>query len=173
MKKFDRMINNIHLRFWESGRSVQHLMICILSPLFLFSSCTNGLKTSHKGDDLSQEEKLDAFVSGAKEKCQEKFPMEIDEGMTFTHFDFISGYNYMVYTIECDETIWDIEEMRRNRDEMYENMLQNAGELFTQEVITDFMEVGIKELQYKYVGTSTGKIFVLHIKPSEIYEKSK
>lgn len=146
--------------------------LCLLL-FFISVSCVNGSQHSQNSSDVSQEEKLEAYVRGMKKTTLENIPMEVDEGMMLTNFDFISGYNYVVFTIECDETMCDIEEMRRNRKEIKTLMIDNAREQFTPEMISDCEEIGIKELQYKYVGVSSGKTFVIHIKPSELYDHQK
>lgn len=136
--------------------------------MFIFVSCSNRTDSSNVRDTISKEDELEAYVNGMKKTVEEKLPVEIDEGMTMTKISFVPGYNYFVYTIECDENIYSIEEMRRNRDAVKTFMIENGRELFTKEMIEDFKYLDIKEIQYQYKGISSGKILSIHIGISEL-----
>lgn len=117
--------------------------------------------------DCSDDNPL-ALLESVVESTRLQTPMPVDEGMVMT--DVFLDDHYFTYIYECDESVYDLNFMEENMDELKELMLvelSGSDDIMIKD-LSDLLKKTHYGLKYKYVGTSSGKAFSVCIEPEEL-----
>lgn len=94
-------------------------------------------------------------------------PVVVDEGMVMT--DVFLDDRYYTYLYECDESLYDMELMEDNKDEMKEGIKEDIlGDNDSAiKSMCDLMKKVHYGFAFKYVGSSSGMVCTVYIEPDE------
>lgn len=122
------------------------------------------LKANRPGENADSEKLLKSMVDNTRLQT----PLVIEDGIVMT--DAFLDEHYFTYVYSCDESEIDIDALRENKILMKQSILeelnQDDGTLFQQ--IKNLLKKTGKGLAYKYVGSRSGKTFILRIEPNEL-----
>ncbi|MDE6272588.1 MAG: hypothetical protein K2M31_06235 [Muribaculaceae bacterium] len=112
------------------------------------------------------EKNLRALQSGIRQANQE-FPQKIEEGLIVTEMS-MEG-DFVVYEVEVDEDVYDIDNLSSNRKNMRAPMLEFLNSSDPQIILLKNMCIKAeKGIAYKYVGDTTGKSFYIRFSCDEL-----
>ena len=95
-----------------------------------------------------------------------QFPAEFDEGMVYTHVSF-DGH-YVVYSIECDETMYDMSELAKNKRLLKEEINEYAqDESFWLPDEKNKYKAANAGIKFKFYGSDSKSTVEITINPDE------
>lgn len=119
----------------------------------------------NRPDDNADPEKL---LKSMADNTRLQTPMVIEEGVVMT--DINLDDNYFTYIYSCDESLIDMDVLKKNSAKMKEMILENASNMndltITQQC--NLLRKTNRKFAYKYVGSSTGKVCTIYVSPDEL-----
>ena len=110
----------------------------------------------------------EAFLQSALQSTQLQLPLTYSEGMICTAIDMDS--NYYTYYFECDESLFDINEMQQSAEENHEavkQMLTTSNDPSFIKLM-QMLNATHRGLRYLYTGTTSGKKAIVTISSDEL-----
>lgn len=117
-------------------------------------------------DDIVYEKRL-RFLKSMIETTNESFPQEVEEGVTMTKV-FLDG-DYVIYILECDEDVLDIDILRKSKDSMKKVIKGNlsSSDSDIERELKTCINAG-KGLGYRYVGDTSRKSLTIQFSVKEL-----
>lgn len=175
----DMMNRNIKLMFTNPSGDVKDLFEALIEAkagvelIYIGKKSGKEASVTISSKDLEeisnpeQQKKPEAALEGQIEITNMQCPMQIATGMTMTHVSIESGY--VVYNITCDETLYSISELSKNKTQLKESIIEglNSGDPSTDMLIKLCREVK-KGIAYKYIGDTSENECMIKILTSEL-----
>lgn len=148
----------------KAKASLDVVFRCDNQKKFRLSFTTDELKKNMPCDDSDPESYLCNFV----ERGHMELPSKFAEGMMGT--DMILDKTSLTYLFECDETIFNMDEMQQsaieNHDSMRDMMLSSTDPNTIKMI--DMLKQTHRSIRYVYRGTTSGKEAIFSVSPEEM-----
>lgn len=106
------------------------------------------------------------LIESAIREYQKKLPATAEAGMVIKKVS-IEG-NYVMYLVECDEDVYDMNSMKEVSSEIKQDMLESMPAEPFFKIFAENCKKANVGICYRYKGTSSGQSFVVRISPEEL-----
>ena len=169
------MLDNYRSNSDESFRQLISAIVKAKADLkVIFSSPNNDPITLHfTNKELSDNMPTfmgdpEAYLQSSLQSMQLQLPMTYSEGMICSHVELDS--NYFTYYLECDENLFDINEMAFSAEQNHDavrDMLTSSSDPSFVKLLSTLKETD-RGLRYLYTGTTSGKEALVTIESEEL-----